>query len=312
MICGRNLARTETLAAEFGIPSVTLDAAELCASERLDAVTVCTPNAAHAEHVLLALESGKHVFCEKPLALTVEEARGMVRMARARRVVHQVGFTFRHLLGVAQLERRVKQGDIGDPLLMRLHHQYFDGVTTESEARWQHRRASGGGVLRDSTSHLFDLARFVLGPVTAVRAELRHAGRPGVETEDVAVVGLRHASGAGAECFTSRITPAHRPNFVEVIGRDGGLSALVSRGGFDALSSTALGGWQEVRLPPEAADGRFHALDRMMHSFVDACLQGRLCEGSASFDDGLAVEEMIEAAERAACSRGWIDIKMPA
>jgi len=310
MICGRHRGRTEALAAELGIPSFTLDAAELCASEQLDAVTVCTPNDAHAGHVLLALDSGKHVFCEKPLALTVDEATRMVRMARARRVVNQVGFTFRHLFGIQQLQRRVRQGDIGEPLLMRLHHQYFDGVTTSQEIRWQHRRAFGGGVLRDSASHLFDLARFVLGPVTAIRADLRHAGRPDVETEDVASVGLCHTSGAGAECFASRITPAHRPNFVEIVGRDGALSALISRGAADALTRTGASGWQEVSLPPEAADGRPHALDRMMHSFVDACLQGHLGEGSASFDDGLAVQQMIDAAEQAACSRDWMRVEV--
>ena len=286
--------------------AVTLDPAELCASDRVDAVTVCTPNDVHGRHALLALTHGKHVFCEKPLALTVDEATAMTETARQHRVVHQVGFTFRHLLGIEELQRRVKAGEVGEPLVMRCHHQYFDGVQSEADVRWQHRlEVAGGGVLRNSGSHLFDLARLILGPVVAVRAELTSSGRPGVETDDVAMVRLRHASGARAECFASRVAAAERPNFVEVLGSKGGLHALISRGGFDRLSSFKESEWRDIELPDEAADGRFHALHRMMHGFVDGCLKGKPSKGTATFEDGLAVQHIIAAAEESARAGGW-------
>jgi len=310
MICGRERKRTQSLADEFGVPSTTLDPAELCASGQLDAVTICTPNDLHSRHALLALKHGKHVLCEKPLGLTVRDAEEMANAANAQKLVHQVGFTFRHLFGVQELRRRVKMGDIGEPLLLRVHHQYFDGLAGPTEVRWQHRRdVAGGGVLYDSGSHLFDLARFILGPVMAIRADLHCSRRPGVDTDDVATVGLRYVSGAAGEWFASRITPARGPNSVQVVGRDGALEALISRGGFDALSRSSRSGWQEVSLPEQARDGRFHALGRMMHGFVDACLQDRICESAASFDDGLAVQRLIAAAEEAAKSGRWVGLE---
>ena len=312
MICGRERTRTESLAAQFGIPSTTLDPAELCACGHLDAVTICTPNEAHSRHALLALSHGKHVFCEKPLSLTVREATEMASLARASGLVHQVGFTYRHLFGVQELQRRVKQGDVGEPFLLRAHHEYFDGLKGVAEVGWRHRReVAGGGVLHDSGAHLFDLARFILGPITAIKADLQFLGRPGVET----VTSRRSvfaASGASGQWFATRLTPARRPNFVQVVGSEGALEALISRGVFDALSRSGLQPCREdLILPDEARDGRPHALDRMMRSFVDACLQGRLCEGAASFDDGLAVQRMIAAAEQAAGTAGWVQLESP-
>jgi predicted dehydrogenase len=312
MICGRERTRTQSLAARFGIPSITIDPAELCACEQLDAVTICTPNDAHSGHALLALNHGKHVFCEKPLSLTVREAAEMASVARASGLVHQVGFTYRHLFGVQELQRRVKQGEVGQPFLLRARHEYCDGLEGGVEVGWRHRQEiAGGGVLHDSGAHLFDLARLILGPITAIRAELQFLGRPGVETDDVASIGFRCASGAHGQWFATRLTPAHRPNFVQVVGSEGALEALISRGGLDALSRGGRSGWEDLPLPDEARDGRPHALDRMMRSFVDACLQGRLGEEAASFDDGLAVQQLIATAEEAASLTGWVQLEPP-
>ncbi len=312
MLCGRDAARSEALAAEFGVRSVTLEPAELCASKEVDAVTICTPNNVHGHHALLALAHGKHVFCEKPLALTVDEATAMVAAAKKANVVHQVGFTFRHLFGVQELRRRVEKGDVGEPLVLRIHHQYFDGVTGGDDIRWQHRlEDAGGGVLRDSGSHLLDLARVILGPVAAVKAELGCGGRPGVETDDVATVKLRHESGVRGECFASRLAAAKQPNYVEVLGTEGALHALISRGGFDALRRFGQREWHDVRLPDEASGESFHALHRMMHSFVDGCLKEQLDKAAASFDDGLAVQQIIAAAEEAARTREWVGLPTP-
>lgn len=312
MLCGRDAGRTKGLALEFGVGAVTLDPEELCASKEVDAVTICTPNSLHGRQALLALAHGKHVFCEKPLALTVDEATAMLAEARKHNVVHQVGFTFRHLLGVQELLRRVGKGDIGEPLVLRVHHQYFDGVKDGDDIRWQHRlKEAGGGVLRDSGSHLLDLARAILGPVAAVKAELGFGGRPGVETDDIATVRLRHEAGVRGECYASRLVAAEQPNYVEVLGTKGTLHALISRGGFDTLRRFEKGVWYDVRLPHEASGEKFPALHRMMHSFVDACLKGQLDESAASFDDGLAVQQIIAAAEQAARAREWVTLATP-
>jgi predicted dehydrogenase len=305
-ICGRRREAAEALATRFGIPSVHADAAELCARDDLDGVSICTPNAAHREQALLAFGRGKHVFCEKPLGLSVSEAEEMTRAAEASGRVHQVAFTYRYLYAVEELRRRVAAGDVGEPFLFRAHHEYWDGLR---QSGWRELKApSGGGVLYDLGSHFFDLARFLLGPIEAVKADLQLLPRPGVETDDIATAAFRFASGARGQWQSSRITPPRAPNHVQVVGREGALEALLSRGSVDTLRLARPGqpGWEELPLPGEARDGQSHALGRMMRSFVDACLRGGISEGDASFEDGLAVQQALTAAEESA-GGGWGD-----
>jgi predicted dehydrogenase len=313
-ICGRRRERAQALADRFGIPFVTTEPAELCARDDLDGVSICTPNALHREQAVLAFGHGKHVFCEKPLGISVAEAAEMTRAAEASGRIHQVAFTFRHLHGVAELRRRVAAGEVGEPFFFRAHHEHWHGFLPAAAISWRGLRgASGGGVLYDSGAHLFDLARFVLGPIAAVRADLLFLPRQGVETDDIAAVCFRFASGIGGHWHASRITPPRAHNCVQVVGREGTLEALLSRGGVDALRRARPGhpGWEELPLPDVARDGHAHALDRMMRSFVDACLRGHLSEGAASFHDGLAVQRAIAAAEEAAGS-GWARLDPPA
>lgn len=313
-LCGRRRERAQALADRFGIPSVTTDAAELCAREDLDGISICTPNAAHREQALLAFSHGKHVFCEKPLGLSVAEAADMARAAEASGRVHQVAFTYRYLYGVEELRRRVAAGEVGEPFLFRAHHEYWDGLRPGAAIGWRELRGpSGGGVLYDSGSHFFDLARFVLGPIAAVQADLQFLSRPGVETDDLAMAWFRFASGVRGQWHASRITPPRAQNFVQVVGREGALEALLSRGGLDALRLARPGrtGWEDLPLPDEARDGQTHALGRMMRSFVDACLRGHLAPGDASFHDGLAVQRALAAAEESA-GAGWARLDPPA
>ena len=321
-ICGRRPERARALAERLGVPDVATDPDELCSRSDLDAITVCTPNASHTEQVLLALAHGKHVFCEKPLGLTVAEAEEMVRAARAGGRVHQVAFTYRYLHGVAELRRRVAAGDVGEPFLFRAHHEFWDGLRPDAPIGWRELRGpAGAGVLYDSGSHFFDLARFLLGEITKVKAQVQHLPRQRlesasgqvreVETDDLASASLRFASGARGQWFASRITPPRGENYVQVIGREGALEALLSRGRLDGLRAARPGraGWEELPLPEEARDGQAHALPRMMASFVDACLAGRLRDDDASFDDGLAAQRALAAADASAGS-GWVRLEL--
>src|SRR5215813_11396088 len=124
VVCGRRRERAEALAEKLGVPEATTDLVALCSREDLDGVTVCTPNAAHREAPLLALAHGKHVFCEKPLGISVAEAEEMARAAEASGRVHQVAFTFRYLFGVEELRRRLREGEVGEPLLFSAQHEH--------------------------------------------------------------------------------------------------------------------------------------------------------------------------------------------
>jgi len=323
-LCGRREEHARAMADRLGVPDVHTDYRELCARDDLDAVTITTPNAVHAEQAECAFAHGKHVFCEKPLGMDVAEVRRMLFAGRASGKVHQVAFTFRYTYGVRELRRRVRAGDIGEPYYVRLQWDGWGGLRPDWKIGWREQQAlSGGGMLFDMGSHLFDLAQFALGPFEDVTGFLHHlprerthalTGEPApVETDDMAGALFRFASGARGEWFMSRITPPHADNgYLEVIGPEGALQAALSRGNTERLRVSRPGApaWEDLPLPEGAYDGTPHALGIMMRSFVDACFRGALDgDVDASFEDGLLVQQGLGAVIRADRERVWVGVE---
>jgi predicted dehydrogenase len=323
-LCGRRWEHARAMADRLGVPDVHTDYRELCARDDLDAVTITTPNAVHAEQALAAFAAGKHVFCEKPLGMTVPEVREMLTAAERSGRVHQVAFTFRYTYSVRELRRRVRAGDIRKPYYIRMHWDGWAGLRPGWKVGWREKQdLAGGGMLYDMGSHLFDLAQFVLGPVEAATGYLFNLPREGadrvtgattaVETDDIASASFTHADGTRGEWFMSRITPAHTENgYLEVIGPEGALQAALSRGDVERLrvSRPDAPDWKDLPLPAEARDGTPHALGIMMRSFVDACLRGSLDpDQDASFVEGLAVQRGLEAVRRGHETGSWVRLR---
>jgi predicted dehydrogenase len=316
-VCGRRLSAARDLASRFGVPDAYDDPAEMCARAGIDAVTIASAPVAHAAHALCALRAGKHVFCEKPLALDVPEARLMREEARRAGVVHQVAFTFRYNLGIRALRERIARGDIGEPFLARIQYDRWDGLHPGRVRTWRDDPSqAGGGILFDLGSHLFDIVRHVLGPLERVvgfthriDAGKGEAFGPGLGTDDLATAWMSLKSGVRAQFFASRITPPFAPlGYLEVIGTCGALKAALSRGGVDFLKASAPNAaeWTDVPLPGDPCDGNPRALGRMMGSFVDACLRGRTDPDlDADFEDGLAAQLAMDALLRSERSLRW-------
>jgi predicted dehydrogenase len=322
-ICGRRQSQTRALADRFSIPDVYSDYEELCARHDLDAVTIVTPNVEHARQARTALASGKHVFCEKPLAMTVEEARGMVCEAEASGKIHQVAFTYRYLYGVQELKKRMLKGDIGSPYYMRLHWECWDAMHHEYKISYRDKQEiAGGGVLYDVGSHLTDLSRFILGPLEGVMGFTEFVPRQrldsltgkssAVETDDIAAAWFMNERSVRGQWFASRVTPSFgERSYIEVIGREGALRASLSRGSVDHLrvSSPTRPAWEELPLPQEAKDRLPHCLGIMMRSFVDACLRGKPdYDVDATFQDGLAVQQILAAVVESSTERAWVHL----
>jgi predicted dehydrogenase len=309
-LCGRNYERARALANRFSVPDVHTDYLELCRRDDIDAVTIVTPNAFHAEQAVTAFRCGKHVLCEKPLGKNVAEAQAMLGAAAKSGKVHQVAFTFRYGYAIRELRRRIQAGEIGKPFYARIQYDSWDGLRPDWHGGWREKQnLAGGGLLFDVGSHLFDILRFVLGPIESVTGFVhriprqyieQHSGSLAViETDDLAAAWFSRQDGTRGQWFVSRISPQLTENgYLEVIGPEGALKAGLSRGKADRLKlSTPISPeWREVLLREEAYDGKPHSLGIMMRSFVDACLLGRLDENQdASFQDGLAVQQDLAA-----------------
>ncbi|RDW16967.1 gfo/Idh/MocA family oxidoreductase [Oceanobacillus arenosus] len=149
-------ARAEEVAKKFDIPQVFTDYHKLFSV--VEAVTICTPNAFHAEITIAALEAGVHVLCEKPMAITAAECEAMIAAAEKANKVLSIGYHYRHL-EVSQVAKRAVP-DIGDPLVTRvqaLRRRKIPGwgVFTKKELQ-------GGGSLIDYGCHFLDLALWLL------------------------------------------------------------------------------------------------------------------------------------------------------
>jgi len=311
------------VADKFGIRNVHTDFRDLCAREDIDAITVATPNIAHAEQVEAAFRFGKHVFCEKPLGVNLTEAKAMAAAAASSGKVHQVSFTFRHNYGIAELRRRVRAGDIGQPFYLRIQYDNWEGLSPDWKVGWREKQdLAGGGLLFDVGSHLFDIVRFVVGDLEQVigfthqiprMATDRQTGaRTSVETDDLANVWLQQASGLRGQFFISRITPPFAQiGYLEVIGPEGALKAALSRGSVDFLkmSQPTRPEWIDLPLPAEAGDKQPHALGLMMRSFADACIRGASePDRDATFNDGLAAQQAIDAVLVSMAQQRWTKI----
>src|SRR3712207_6686798 len=177
VLAGRDAVRVADAAGRLGWSSVETDWRRVLEREDVDLVDVCTPGDTHAEIAIAALEAGKHVLCEKPLANTVAEAEAMAEAAvraAARGVRSMVGFTYRRVPAIGLARRLVAEGRIGQ--VRHVRAQYLQDWIADPSApmswRLQKDRA-GSGALGDIGAHVVDLTQYVTGEtLTGVSALL--------------------------------------------------------------------------------------------------------------------------------------------
>jgi predicted dehydrogenase len=176
-VAGRNAAAVQAAADRLGFASSETDWRRLVERDDIDLIDICTPGDSHSEIAVAALQAGKHVLCEKPLANTVEEAEQMAAAARAA-AEHEIwamcGFTYRRTPALALARRLVDTGRIG--AIRQVRAQYLQDWLSDPDApmTWRLDRAkSGSGALGDLGAHLVDTAQWLTGQsITGVSAVL--------------------------------------------------------------------------------------------------------------------------------------------
>jgi predicted dehydrogenase len=162
-IWGRRLEAAEKLGLGFGVAAVE-DYRVLLGDQDLDAVHICTPNAAHAPMAKEALKAGKHVLCEKPLAVSVEEAAELVRLAEERGLRNCVCHNLRYYPMVQQMRRMREAGELGEVLVVQGTYSQ-DWLLYDTDWNWRVEEKDGGPLraMADIGSHWFDMAEHVTG-----------------------------------------------------------------------------------------------------------------------------------------------------
>lgn len=184
----------ELVQAEWRVPRGYASFEDLCADPEVQAVSVCLPNSLHHPATVAAARAGKHVLCEKPISMSLEQAREMIDTCREAGVILQIGHHLRSNAAAEKARQLITSGELGRVTFVRLRqaHDWGGGPVRES---FRTLASSGGGTLLDNGSHMMDLARYFGGPVREVYARTATLGYD-VEVEDTSLVSLEFESGA--------------------------------------------------------------------------------------------------------------------
>ncbi len=302
-VCDLQAERARDMAARFGASAWYSSAEELFESVDLDAVSIATPDDTHTPLVLSAVERGLHVLCEKPLATTGAEARGIVDAVREAGVTLMVDFHNRVNPPFVKSREAIGNGEIG---LVR--HGYLRLSDTEYVPLGMLPWAERSSALWFLGSHGVDLLRFLLDDEVIRVFGVKRRGKLvelGVDTDDFHVAILEFAQGAVVTIEHSWILPVSQPTVydfkLELVGDKGALYVDTSHNRCLELHS---GG--EMRYPDllgvaPTGGGRIGGFIReAIASFVDAVLTGS--RPLADADDGARATEIIEAIEHSARS----------
>ena len=245
---GADGPQLDAVAHRLGIARATLDIDSLLSDPGIDVVHICTPNVTHVALATAALEAGKHVVVEKPLALDAASARGLVDLAARVERHAMVSFTYRGYPMIRQARSLVADGTLGRVRLA--HGQYLqDWLARATDYNWRLEPATGGAsrAIADIGSHWFDTIEYVSGlRIEAVLADLAtfipFRARPASDTvafgtaigsteqvavasEDAATILVRFEGGARGACVVSQVSPGHKNDFaIELTGTDRSLA----------------------------------------------------------------------------------------
>jgi predicted dehydrogenase len=346
-LAGRDATRVADAADRLGWESTETSWQALVDRDDIDLIDVCTPGHTHAEIAIAALEAGKHVLCEKPLANTVEEAEAMNRAAEKAAVVgvrSMVGFTYRRVPAIGLARRLVAEGRLGT-----IHHvraQYLQDWIVDPEAplSWRLDKAqAGSGALGDIGAHIVDLAQHITADVIGrVSGRLRtfvgerptsaeHAGLAGtagegrgpVTVDDAAVFLAEFRSGALGVFEATRFAHGRKNAIrIEVNGSAGSLAFDFEDMNllhfFDGTEPAATAGFRRIVVtePDHPYVGAWWPPGHLIgyehgftHQAVD--LVRDIAAGTnptPSFADGLQVQRVLAAVETSSESDSWQEI----
>jgi predicted dehydrogenase len=220
---------------QYGFEASTGDWKALIADPAVDVVSVTTPNTFHKEMALAAIAAGKHVHCEKPLSPSLADSAEMVKAAKAKGVTTQVGFNYikNPLLKLAR--EMVAAGELGEITNFRGIHAEDYMHDPEAPYTWRIDPVGGPGVIADLGSHIIGMARFLLGPITDVNADVETVikSRPSargskertpVKVDDIARVLVRFERGCGGTIEANWMATGRKMQLgFELSGTKGGL-----------------------------------------------------------------------------------------
>ena len=315
----------------------TIDYQEMLDDTEIDLIDICTPNNLHYPIFKAALEAGKHIYCEKPLALTLEEAEEMLRLAESSDCIIQLAFNYRFIPAIMKAKQLIDEGFLGDVINFRTQYLHTGYLNPEKPISWRlSQDISGGGALVDLGSHVIDLMLYLAGPFKRIMAQTktfiaqRPVGAGSRETAEVLVddhaqLMVELTAGGVGIVEVSRVAQGTTDNLnFEIHGSQGSIK-------FDVMDPN----WLYVYDAGEAKDplGGNHGFKQIqtMHCYPGNQIPGvrslvnamgmhansqyqliqavlGLRPASPSTRDGYYVQQVLDASYRSAREESWVEI----
>lgn len=344
-ICGRDEQWVKKSAEKFGWSSYETSWEQLIAREDIDAIDITAPSNAHKEIALAAANNGKHIFCEKPLALNLADAREMLECVEKNGVKHQIGFNYRFAPAVQLAKNMITAGKIGTIRHVRASYLQDFIIDPEFPLIWRLQKdICGSGSLGDLGAHFIDLARFLVGDFKSVMgmqktfiksrpivesmiglsAQAKEDALKGeVDVDDGTVFIAEFENGALGVFEATRFAQGHKNDLsIEINGDKGSIKFIFERMNelqyFSADDEAGLQGFRLIQAsegihpymkawwPTGHVLGYEHTFVHEMYEFFEAIANNK--PTSPDFVDGVKCSQVIEAVELSSQRHGLVDI----
>ena len=336
-ICGRNAVEVEKARAQFGWEQAVTNWQEVVANPEIDVIDINTPNDSHAEIAIAAARAGKHILCEKPLAMNVKECRQMLQAVKKAKVVHMICHNYRRIPAIAQAKKMIDEGALGQ--IRHYHARYAQSWLVDPKAPrlWRmQKQYAGSGAHGDINAHIIDLARYLVGEFDEITGQMhtfikqrplpdnpKKMGR--VTVDDAAQCIGRFKNGALANLEATRYATGRKNRIhIEINGSEGSLEfnledlnrlkyfdnkAPTDRQGFADIIVTQQNGvhpYVGQWWPPGHIIGYEHTFVHAIADFVNAVAKGSSVQ--PTFEDGLKNQQVLEAVEKSAETHRWVKV----
>lgn len=328
----------------YGFKRSTTDYHELFSDNKTDVIVVATPNFLHKPIVLEAIKAGKHVFCEKPLAMNSKDAYEMYQAARAAGIIHAVGHNNRALSGIRFIKELIDQGKLGKIYSIQMRYIQSWGMDPEAPMQWRFDASKAGtGTLGDTGSHALDIGRYLLGDIKRVSSlnstfvkerniaagallskipgKDEITGRQKVDVDDDTKSIVEFESGVTGFLWSSRFCIGHEDTLdIEIYGSEG--AARFSRERPNEVEvvfksdGEELRGFRKIKMGPAHPNGELWPMADLgvgyveqkcveYKAFFDAIAKEDSALVSCDFYDGFKVCQVLDAIKKSSETGNW-------
>ncbi|MCU6793053.1 Gfo/Idh/MocA family oxidoreductase [Paenibacillus sp. WQ 127069] len=342
---GRDKTSVKLASEKFGWLSYETDWRRLIEREDIDVIDIGTPNNTHVEIAIAAAEAGKHIICEKPLALNTQQALNMLKAVQKAGVIHMVSYNYRFVPAIQYAKKLIQDGMLGE--IYHFRAQYLQDWIMDPgfPLVWRLRKdVCGSGSLGDLMAHSIDLARFLVGEIKEVTgmmetfikkrplgemsgglsASISGESFADVDVDDAVAAMARFENGAVGVFEATRFGKGNRNgNRLEINGSKGSIrwdmesmntlqlyleEDTPGMQGFRSINCTeSVHPYGEAYWPAGHIIGYEHTFINLMHDFMKGILTNT--NPNPNFEDGYRNQVILDAIEKSASAGKWMKIK---